>query len=248
MVRATIGPDGTGEASPRSGRLSAEDWARAGLRLLMTEGRHAVKISRLCADFGVTKGSFYWHFADFDALMAAIARLYFSRELDSARGLVAVEAMPVEERLETMAAMLVDSRAFEGEAAIREWARADDTVAAAVRDLDQRIRGVVHAAFVELGFSEAGPASGPACSSARGSGSSTAARPCPCRPSRRSTGSSPCSCGGTAETSIWAAAPGGPTLDQLPEQACRTTVPGRRDRVRRVGIRRTSETAWSGEP
>lgn len=155
MVRATTGPDGTGEASPRSGRLSAEDWARAGLQLLMTEGRHAVKISRLCADFGVTKGSFYWHFADFDALMAAIARLYFSRELDSARGLVAVEAMPVEERLETMAAMLVDSRAFEGEAAIREWARADDTVAAAVRDLDQRILGVVHAAFVELGFSEA---------------------------------------------------------------------------------------------
>lgn len=154
MTQATTGPGGTDEASPRPGRLSADDWARAGLHLLMTEGRQAVKISRLCSDFGVTKGSFYWHFADFDALMSAIARLYFSRELDAARGLVAVEALPVEERLETMAAMLVDSRAFEGEAAVREWARADESVAAAVRDLDQRILRVVHEAFVELGFSE----------------------------------------------------------------------------------------------
>ncbi|MCT1435219.1 TetR/AcrR family transcriptional regulator [Dietzia maris] len=141
---------------PRTGRLSAEDWARAGLDLLMTEGRSAVKISRLCADFGVTKGSFYWHFADFDALMAAIARLYFSQEMDAARGLVTMEEMPPDARLETMSAMLVESRAWEGEAAIREWARADETVAEVVAELDQRILRVVHGAFVELGFSERG--------------------------------------------------------------------------------------------
>ncbi|MGI9588490.1 MAG: TetR/AcrR family transcriptional regulator, partial [Dietzia maris] len=85
-------------SGPRTGRLSAGDWARAGLDLLMTEGRSAVKISRLCADFGVTKGSFYWHFADFDALMAAIARLYFSQEMDAARGLVTMEEMPPDAR------------------------------------------------------------------------------------------------------------------------------------------------------
>lgn len=138
----------------RSGRLSADDWARAGLDLLMTEGRAAVKISRLCSDFGVTKGSFYWHFQDFDALMSAIARMYFSQEMDAARGLVTVEEMPASERLETMSAMLVVSRAWEGEAAIREWARADETVAEAVAELDRRILAVVHDAFAELGFSE----------------------------------------------------------------------------------------------
>jgi len=141
-------------STPRTGRLSAEDWARAGLDLLMTEGRAAVKISRLCADFGVTKGSFYWHFADFDALMAAVARLYFSQEMDAARGLVTMEEMPPGARLEKMSAMLVESRAWEGEAAIREWARADATVAAAVGELDKRILAVVHDAFVDLGFTE----------------------------------------------------------------------------------------------
>lgn len=140
--------------TPRTGRLSVDDWARAGLDLLMTEGRSAVKISRLCAHFGVTKGSFYWHFDDFDALMAAIAHLYFSQEMDAARGLVTMEEMPPDVRLETMSAMLVESRAWEGEAAVREWARADDTVAEAVAELDRRILRVVHDAFVELGFSE----------------------------------------------------------------------------------------------
>ena len=120
----------------------------------MTEGRAAVKISRLCSDFGVTKGSFYWHFQDFDALMSAIARMYFSQEMDAARGLVTMEEMPASERLETMSAMLVVSRAWEGEAAIREWARADETVAEAVAELDRRILAVVHDAFAELGFSE----------------------------------------------------------------------------------------------
>ncbi|HIW67617.1 MAG TPA: TetR/AcrR family transcriptional regulator [Candidatus Dietzia merdigallinarum] len=141
-------------ATARTGRLSADDWARAGLDLLMTEGRSAVKISRLCAEFGVTKGSFYWHFNDFDALMTAVARLYFSQEMDVARGLVSMEGMPPDQRLETMSAMLVESRAWEGEAAIREWARADETVAEAVGELDRRILRVVHDAFAELGFSE----------------------------------------------------------------------------------------------
>lgn len=141
-------------AEPRTGSLAVDDWARAGLDLLMNEGRGAVKISRLCADFNVTKGSFYWHFANFDALMAAIARLYFSHETDAARGLVTVEAMPPQKRLETMSAMLVTSRAWQGEAEIREWARADDAVASAVGELDQRILRVVHQAFVDLGFSQ----------------------------------------------------------------------------------------------
>lgn len=151
----TQGPgESGGPSAPRTGRLSADDWARAGLDLLTTEGRSAVKISRLCAHFGVTKGSFYWHFEDFDDLMSAIARLYFSREMDAARGLVTMTEMPPDQRLETMSAMLAESRAWEGEAAIREWARADDTVAEAVAELDQRIFRVVHDAFAELGFSE----------------------------------------------------------------------------------------------
>lgn len=154
MTSASASASSGRSGAARAKRLSAEDWARAGLELLMTEGRGAVKISRLCSDFGVTKGSFYWHFEDFNDLMSAIARLYFSQELDAERGLVAMEEMPPDARLESMSALLVEARAWEGEAAVREWARADESVAHAVAELDRRILGVVHDAFLELGFTE----------------------------------------------------------------------------------------------
>ncbi|MEE2034293.1 TetR/AcrR family transcriptional regulator [Rhodococcus chondri] len=138
--------------SGRRRRLSLEDWTEAGLQLLVTEGLGAVKISRLCTELGVTKGSFYWHFSDIDELMKAIATHYCSQDNDAARGLTSIEELPVRERLARMATMLVDDRAWAAEAAVRDWARTDPRVAESVRALDQRIMAVVESAFRELGF------------------------------------------------------------------------------------------------
>jgi AcrR family transcriptional regulator len=44
--------------------LSVEDWIQAGYTLLAEEGIKALKLDRLCARVGATKGSFYWHFTD----------------------------------------------------------------------------------------------------------------------------------------------------------------------------------------
>lgn len=144
----------TGRPAERRKRLSLEDWTEAGLHLLVTEGRAAVKISRLCKELGVTKGSFYWHFDDIDELMKAIATRYASQENDAARGLTSLEELPVRERLARMGTMLVDERAWAAEAAVREWARTDPKIAASVRALDQRIMSVIENAFLELGFDE----------------------------------------------------------------------------------------------
>lgn len=147
-------PARSGRRSGRRPRLSLDDWTEAGLRLLVSEGRSAVKISRLCDDLGVTKGSFYWHFSDIDDLMKAIATRYTSQDNDAARGLTSLEELPVDERLAHMGAMLVDERAWEAEVAVREWARSDPQVAESVRALDQRIMAVVLNCFLELGFDE----------------------------------------------------------------------------------------------
>ena len=149
-------PPETERSAERRRRLSLEDWAEAGLHVLVTEGRAAVKISRLCKDLGVTKGSFYWHFDDIDQLMKAIATRYASQDNDAARGLTSLEELPVRERLARMGTMLVDDRAWAAEAAVREWARSDPKIAESVRALDQRIMTVVENAFRELGFDERG--------------------------------------------------------------------------------------------
>jgi AcrR family transcriptional regulator len=55
-------------------RLSAADWEVAALDALAEQGVAGVAIEPLARRLGVTKGSFYWHFADRDALLRAALR------------------------------------------------------------------------------------------------------------------------------------------------------------------------------
>lgn len=59
-------------AKARAPRLSVEDWIQAGYTLLAEEGIKALKLDRLCARVGATKGSFYWHFTDMANYRAAL--------------------------------------------------------------------------------------------------------------------------------------------------------------------------------
>jgi AcrR family transcriptional regulator len=52
-------------------RLSKEDWEGAALDAMAESGLAGVAVEPLARHLGVTKGSFYWHFADRDALLAA---------------------------------------------------------------------------------------------------------------------------------------------------------------------------------
>lgn len=56
------------EAAPR---LTTEDWERAALDALAEGGLAAVAVEPLARHLGVTKGSFYWHFANREALLTA---------------------------------------------------------------------------------------------------------------------------------------------------------------------------------
>ena len=59
------------EAVARSGRLSADDWAREALEQIAETGVASVAVEPLARRLGVTKGSFYWHFPSRDALLQA---------------------------------------------------------------------------------------------------------------------------------------------------------------------------------
>lgn len=89
----------TGTA-PRSGRLSADDWAREALDQIAEQGVASVAVEPLARRLGVTKGSFYWHFPSRDALLqAALER--WERDEQTAYG--ALEAIDdATERLRTL--------------------------------------------------------------------------------------------------------------------------------------------------
>jgi AcrR family transcriptional regulator len=52
-------------------QLSPQDWTSAALRALADGGVTAVRVDVLARGLGVSRGSFYWHFADRDALLRA---------------------------------------------------------------------------------------------------------------------------------------------------------------------------------
>lgn len=52
-------------------RLSRKDWVEAALVAIAEGGVAAVAVEPLAARLGTTKGSFYWHFANRDALLQA---------------------------------------------------------------------------------------------------------------------------------------------------------------------------------
>lgn len=55
----------------RVSRLSAENWVRAALAAIADGGLAAVSVEPLARTLGATKGSFYWHFSNRDALVEA---------------------------------------------------------------------------------------------------------------------------------------------------------------------------------
>jgi len=68
MVMAT-------QKASRRRRLTRDDWITAALAAIADAGLAAVAVEPLAARLGATKGSFYWHFENRDALLeAAIGR------------------------------------------------------------------------------------------------------------------------------------------------------------------------------
>lgn len=56
---------------PGRSSLTPADWARAAFRAIARGGVDAVAVEPIAAELGATKGSFYWHFANRDALIDA---------------------------------------------------------------------------------------------------------------------------------------------------------------------------------
>ena len=73
-------------------QLSARDWLDQGLKTLAKNGFTALKADPLAKAMGVSRGSFYWHFADIAAFHAAILKHW--REVAAERVIADLEATP----------------------------------------------------------------------------------------------------------------------------------------------------------
>jgi AcrR family transcriptional regulator len=133
-------------------RLSVDDWVQAGFAILAEEGIKALKIDRLCRRLDVTKGSFYWHFADIAGYRATLVAAWGELRDDERRHFGELTGLAPRERLSAMMSSLVSPRQWTLERAMREWARTDAAAAASVRAADLRVVAAVRQAFLDHGF------------------------------------------------------------------------------------------------
>jgi AcrR family transcriptional regulator len=63
--------------------LTTDDWAKAALAAIARGGVSAVAVESLAAELGATKGSFYWHFKNRDALIQAALDRWERRETEA---------------------------------------------------------------------------------------------------------------------------------------------------------------------
>jgi len=77
---------------PERSRLSAEDWELAALEGIAEHGVGALAVEPLARELGVTKGSFYWHFRNREALLTAALERW--ERYGEAEIIVPIERMP----------------------------------------------------------------------------------------------------------------------------------------------------------
>ena len=125
-------------------RLDAQAWIAAGFDALADAGIDAVRVEPLAKSLAITKGSFYWHFADrrtlIDAMLAAWSegRIAAIRQ-QTGRG----EPAAVLRTLADLYTHHANLRGLAIELAIRSLARGDEAAAKAVRSVDrERLRHV----------------------------------------------------------------------------------------------------------
>ncbi|MEO8746374.1 MAG: helix-turn-helix domain-containing protein [Rhodanobacter sp.] len=82
----------TDRDQPERTRLSAEDWELAALESIAEQGISALAVETLARQLGVTKGSFYWHFRNREALLNATLERW--EEYGEAEIIVPIERMP----------------------------------------------------------------------------------------------------------------------------------------------------------
>ena len=138
--------------SAESPRKSKQDWIEVATHALARDGIGAVRVEALARELGVTKGSFYWHFADLQALLVAIYEAWEVSGTQRVIALVESGGGSAEERLRRLRDLTTEP-GIGPELALRDLARRDARVAAIVERVDDQRMEYLRSLYAALGCS-----------------------------------------------------------------------------------------------
>lgn len=119
-------------------RTPRSRWIEEGLRALAAGGPDAVRVEVLAQALSVTKGGFYGHFADRNALLDEMLDSWERMSTDEVLERVERHGGDVRAKLRLAGALTFSSELLPIDLAIRDWSRRDQTVAERLRRVDNR--------------------------------------------------------------------------------------------------------------
>lgn len=151
-------PNGKSAARSKDAKLTPQDWLRGAADLLVDKSIDGVRVDALARQLGVTRGSFYWHFADREDLLQRLLQSWKqvqTEQVIAAHGARSGDARTVIRELTELPFHGVSAqRGGAVELAIRAWARRDDMARAVVDEVDALRLRYIQSTFRELGFAE----------------------------------------------------------------------------------------------
>jgi AcrR family transcriptional regulator len=124
-------------------------WIDAALKALSAGGPEAVRVEALAAGLGVSKGGFYWHFADRQALLDEMLDVWEEAGTDEVLAYVERHSDDPRAKIQVFFDK-APSADFTVELALRDWARRDRTVADRLRKIDRRRMAFLRSLFAEF--------------------------------------------------------------------------------------------------
>ncbi|WP_371325044.1 TetR/AcrR family transcriptional regulator [Dechloromonas sp. ZY10] len=144
-------------AKPRL-QLAPESWVDAAIDVLASAGIAGLRVEVLAKRCGVTKGSFYWHFRDRQALLDAVLERWREgriRDIEkTTAGLPGAEIEQLHHVIEVYGANR-NRKGMAIELAVRDWARHDAQAAAVVEAVDLYRLECTQRLFIAKGMSAA---------------------------------------------------------------------------------------------
>lgn len=139
-------------------QLDRNEWIDSAIKALADEGLAGMRVETLAKRIGVTKGSFYWHFKDRQALLDAVLDHWKLGRIRDIEKTTAV--MPGSEREQLHFAIEVygasrNQKGMSIELAVRDWARHDSRAAGIVESVDLYRLECTRKLFVAAGMSDA---------------------------------------------------------------------------------------------
>jgi AcrR family transcriptional regulator len=118
-------------------RTPRDAWIEAALQAVASGGPEAVRVEALAASLGVSKGGFYWHFKNRQALVGEMLDAWEKAVVEDV--IARVESQPADPRAKLQHLFeLARSVDFEVELALRDWSRREDDVAVRLHRVDNR--------------------------------------------------------------------------------------------------------------